>query len=403
MHRRRLLSAATALTGLGLAPSVVAQRPALMGVRQPEAMARIAAGGPTSLLGLDRSGSLWALSSSAEPLRLVEDLDVGVPLALGHGRIAARRKDGALWVRDTHGASVSDAPLLAPWAGLLVLPQAIIGLTPHADQIHLARWTPAADGAWRLAQRSALPVLPDARPFLADLDGRGDGGHIVVLAGPDGERYGHGVLGDAIEATRLVWLERQSLQVLREQRLETSEVWEDIAPRPVSLGAVTGLIVVRAGPQGAQMVLLEADRSDSQALRVAAEGPVLGQRNRWMSPIIAPGRPWLAVHTPHIGGVLHAYVREGDQLRPQRLRDGLSNHRIGSRELNLAVWSDSDWLWLPDQSGQRLLALHARDRWKTHHEQAFKARIAATVSYAAGRGLAVLLDDGQVYLGRLGG
>jgi hypothetical protein len=49
-----------------------------------------------------------------------------------------------------------------------------------------------------------------------DLEGRGGSGQVVVLGGPDTERYRHGVLGDAIEATRLSYLERHSRQVIRQ-------------------------------------------------------------------------------------------------------------------------------------------------------------------------------------------
>ena len=49
-----------------------------------------------------------------------------------------------------------------------------------------------------------------------------------------------------------------------------------------------------------------------------------------MSPITV-GPQWLAVHTPHIGGVLHEYTLSGDGLVARRIRADLSNHRIGSR------------------------------------------------------------------------
>ena len=86
-----------------------------------------------------------------------------------------------------------------------------------------------------MVARSQEALLPDARPLQADLDGRGDGGHIVVLASPDAQRYRHGVLGDAVEATRVLWLERHGLSVLRALTLPAPHVFEDIAPRPVAL------------------------------------------------------------------------------------------------------------------------------------------------------------------------
>ena len=130
-------------------------------------------------------------------------------------------------------------PARGPLAALTVLPLAVIAVSANGH--HLIRLEPdgrrsSGDGsAWAEVARSAQPVLPDARPVLADLEGRGDGGHVAVLAGPDGRRYRHGVLGDAIEATRMLWLERHSLQLLRELVLPAPHVMEDIAPRPVAM------------------------------------------------------------------------------------------------------------------------------------------------------------------------
>ena len=46
----------------------------------------------------------------------------------------------------------------------------------------------------------------------------------------------------------------------------------------------------------------------------------------------------LAVHTPHIGGVLHEYRVDGDPPRRRAVEHDVSTHRIGSRETDLAVW-----------------------------------------------------------------
>ena len=72
-------------------------------------------------------------------------------------------------------------------------------------------------------------------------------------------------------------------------------------------------------------------------LRVAAAGAAIGTRNRWMSPS-TDGQHIVAVHTPHLGGVLHRYRREGERLTATRLLDGLSNHAIGSHELDVSAW-----------------------------------------------------------------
>ena len=102
-----------------------------------------------------------------------------------------------------------------------------------AGSHHVLRFEPDASQAWAVVARSAEAVLPDARPLQADLDARGDGGHLVLLAGPDSPRYLHGVLGDGVEATRLLWLERHGLALMRELVLPVPDVLEDIAPRLV--------------------------------------------------------------------------------------------------------------------------------------------------------------------------
>ena len=89
---------------------------------------------------------------------------------------------------------------LAPHAGLLVLQLAVLGVAAAGHR--LLRFEPADGGRWHAVARSPEALLPDARPLQAELDGRGDGGHIVMLAGPDAQRYRHGVLGDAVEAAR---------------------------------------------------------------------------------------------------------------------------------------------------------------------------------------------------------
>lgn len=404
------LAAAALGPGLRLAraqpqPGVVLREP-----RLPPAtpMAQLHAGGPTGLLAVARDGGLWALSlQQAEPRRLGGHLDPHTPLASGHGRLAARSADGALWLLEgpadtarVHG----DAPL-APHAGLLVLRLAVLGVA--ADDHHLVRHERAPDGRWRPVARSAEPVLPDARPLQADLDGRGDGGHVVVLAGPDAQRYRHAVLGDAVEATRVLWLERHDLRPMRTLALPAPHVFEDIAPRPVALpgrpgaaGAAVGLLTVRSGPQGGQLALVSADPAQPGLLQLAALGEPVGGFHRWLAPT-TDGRQLAAVHTPHIGGVLHVYTQAGDTLVRRRLKADVSTHAIGSRETDLAVWLGGSLL-LPSQDGHRLLRMRAGPGWAEEGEVPLPARLVQATSLAAEPAWAGLLADGRVLLGRLG-
>ena len=401
MRRRSSLATLGALGAacIGWPARVSAREPGLQALNAPGPVAQVAAGGPTGLLAVGASGALWALpAGGGSATRLADAIDPDTPLAVGHGRIAARRQDGALWVLQAGGAGVSAARALAPAAGLLVLPLAVIGVQAQGAQHRVVRLEPSGAATWAPVARSTVDVLPDARPLQADVDGSGDGGHVVVLAGPDDQRYRHGVLGDAIEATRVCVLERHGLELMRQLVLPPPHVFEDIAPRRVPLGSRDGLLAVRAGPQGAQLVLVDADPAAPAALRIAASGAPLGTANRWLSPT-TDGRRWMAVHTPHIGGVLHEYRRDGAVLAAARVADGMSNHAIGSRRLDLSAWQ-GPWLLVPDQARRRLLLLDSRDGWRQVHAWALASRVVDTVSLGDERGVAVLMEDGGVVIVR---
>ncbi len=390
LRRRQLLALGALLSAAAPAQAAWAAR----NIAAEEPLRQIRAGGPSGLLAVGASGALWALSASgAAASRLADGLDPLTPLASGHGRIAARHADGGLGV--WQGGAVQRGPrdALAPQAGLLVLPLAVVGVAAGSHQV--LRFEPGASQAWAVVARSAEAVLPDARPLQADLDARGDGGHLVLLAGPDSQRYTHGVLGDGVEATRLLWLERYSLALLRELVLPAPDVLEDIAPRVVALGRGSALLTVRSGPQGSQLGLVAASATQPRQLQWAALGDALGSPNRWLAPS-TDGTRMLAVHTPHIGGVLHEYRVEGTRLVGRAVAHNVSTHRIGSRELDLAVWLGPR-LVLPQQNGLALRVLDAGAAWAEVATVALPARVAMTAALPGEQGVAALLDDGRVF------
>jgi hypothetical protein len=355
---RRALLAAAAWAAGWQGRGALAQAPAappLQVVPVPVPLAHITPEGAHTLVAVSTTGTLLrGPAADGTWQSLGQGLDPGTPAAVGHGRIAARSAEGGLWLHEGGRATLSPGLALAPAAGLLVLPLAVIAVQLWRGAAHLVRLEPEGSGRWAVVARSAEPVLPDARPLQVDLDGRGDGGHIVVLAGPDTQRYTHGVLGDAVEATQVLWLERHSLQPLRSLLLPSPWVLEDIAPRVLGLaGGGTGLISVRAGPEGGQLVLLVADPAGSDRIVLQALGDPVGGRHRWLAPS-TDGRTLLAVHTPHIGGVLHRYTVQDGQLPRERLMGGVSTHRIGSRETDLALWQRGSLL-LPTQDRRTLL------------------------------------------------
>ncbi len=120
-------------------------------------------------------------------------------------------------------------------------------------------------------------------------------------------------------------------------------------------------------------------------MRIAARGPALGMANRGLSPI-TDGRHWLAFHTPHIGGLLHVYRKDGDALLARRLEGHVSNHCIGSRLLDMSVWQGQRLL-IPDQSGRRLLLLDADSDWRVVGKDRLSSRVTAMIGLgASGRG-----------------
>lgn len=370
----------------------------------PEALNRIQAGGPTGLLGVGPTGQLWALSTSGKAAqRLAGGLDPFTRIATGHGRLAARGADGGLWVWEDGRASMLASASLAADAGLLVLPQAVVAVVhdasadPPGARQHLVRFEPGPGPTWRATARSTEALLPDARPVLVDLDDRGDGGHIAVLAGPDDRRYRHGVLGDAVEATRVLWLERHGLQALRSFTLAAPHVFEDIELRPVRVPDARGkmgLLTVRSGPEGGQLALLTADPQQPERLRLAALGDAVGGFHRWLAPT-TQGSHLVAVHTPHIGGVLHVYRLVDQRLTRRFLMPDVSTHAIGSRETDLAVWLQ-DGLVLPSQDGRQLLMLDPSADWAERATVALPGRVVMTTAIDEGSGVAVLLADGRV-------
>ena len=347
--RRRLLGAVAALgLGLRLGRARAAAPSPLHALPAPEALAQLHPHPDGGWLAIGTSGRLWLLGVGTPPRALAEGLDPATPLATGHGRIAARRADGRLWVGGSAGDGGESDVAVNRHAGLLVLPLAIIAIAGDAADARVLRLEPGAAGRWQVVARSQDTVLPDARPLQADLDGRGDGGHIVVLGGPDAQRYAHAVLGDGVEATRVLLLERHGLQPLRTLDLPAPQVLEDIAPRPWA----GGLVSMLSDSQGARLVCIEVDAGNPAALKIAASGPPIGTRHRWMAAS-TDGQRLVAVHMPHLSGVLTAYRRSGDRLIGQALASGLSNHAIGTRELDVSAWHDGQFL-VPDAASRRL-------------------------------------------------
>ncbi len=388
-----LLARTPALAASGTTPVVTTAMAA------PQPIAQVRTSGAGELFAVSTTGTLWQLGPrDAAWARLADDLDPASSMASGHGRIAARHAQGGLWVRADGRATIAPEARLAPHAGLCMLPFGIIGVTEVAGRAHVKRFVPDRDENWRESARGTQNVLPDARPIQVDLDSgqSDDNGQIVVLAGPDDTRYTHGALGDAIECTRVLYLERHGLQVQRSLTLPPPYVLEDIAPRPIAWRGGRGLLTMRSGPQGSQLAVITASRSRGDMLEIAALGAPIGAANRWMAAS-TDGIRLVAVHTPHIGGVLHEYLPEGDTLRSRVIAPGLTNHRNGTRELDLAAWVDG-MLLVPAQDRHSLRCFDANRQWGPCPAVPLPGRVTATAAWSWRNrvGVVVLLGDGQL-------
>ena len=396
VHRRRALLAVLATAACPSPALAAGQLEATLRVLPfADPIDQVAAGEGGALLAVGRDGALWRWHAADDRIRqLADSIDPASPLASADGRIVGLRVDGTLFVLDGDRAAPAGNLALAPQSGLLLLPDAIVGVEAASEGHRAVRFEAAgAASVWRPVARGPVGLLPDARPVRANIDGRRGAGQIALLAGPDAERYPHGVLGDAIEATRLGTLDDR-LGLVRELALPHPHVFEDIAPRRVRRGDADALLTIVSGPAGSQLVLVGADPEARGAMVVLARGEPIGTRFRWLAPS-TDGHHLLAVHTPHLGGVLHAYTQEGERLVGRRLTADVSNHRIGSRTLDIGTWTNGA-VWLPDQARTHMRRFDAQRDWAETGGVTLPSAAQASVSLDAEGRYAVLLADGRV-------
>jgi hypothetical protein len=166
----------------------------------------------------------------------------------------------------------------------------------------------------------------------------------VILAAEYSEptrRYPHAVLGDDIEWGALnVTVDmcpgceaRDVRSVLI--RLPQHRVFEDTEPRIVDLegnGFPSVVVVESDADQGARLAIYTQEGFQTGT-------PFIGRRNRWLAPIGAgdldgDGAVELAyIDRPHLAKTLLVWRYQKGALRQVASQTGLTNHRIGERDI----------------------------------------------------------------------
>lgn len=233
----------------------------------------------------------------------------------------------------------------------------------------------AVKWAYGVALGSVLSMLAGASPGSAETLRRLPDGEVAragaltaYLIDPT-TRYAHGVLGDAIEAGGFA-VERGGRRLV--YRLGQDAVFEDRRVRLVDIdgdGAAEALVVKSYLNRGAALAVYKL-RGD--AIAPLAESAAIGTPNRWLNPAGVADfsgsgeRLVAAVITPHLAGSLRLYRLAGGALAEVARLDGVTNHILGSRDLDLARIADIDRdgvpeIVLPTLDRTALVAVGLRD------------------------------------------
>ncbi len=278
----------------------------------------------------------------------------------------------------------------------------------------------ARDAAAELVSDDAGPQLSPAivadPGMLADGEITTGSGRVRAawLTGPT-EIYGHGILGDRVEATGFRVVDRDGKRY--DLGLDQRSVFEDLRVRLVDLtgDGADEFVVIRSTLDGG--AALAVYRLGETGIEPVAESLAIGQPNRWLNPAGAAdfdgdGVVEIAhVETPHIGGVLRVYELGGEGLKLEHSAAGFSNHAIGSRVLDMSAVVD--WnadgvpdLALPDAARRRMRIVTLAggafaDLAEIPHDARIATAVIATDLDADGAPELVYgLDDGTIVLAR---
>jgi hypothetical protein len=204
-----------------------------------------------------------------------------------------------------------------------------------------------------------IDALPDAAILFDETE------RLLILSGRTRE-YKHGILGDTVEARGVTLIStfpevswQRIVELRRGSVIEgTAPIWGDLDGD----GEREIILTISDRKAGSRFAVFRNDGSP------VASGPSVGTGFRWRHQIAVAafgpaGEIELAgVRTPHIGGVVEFFRLEGNSLKRTAHLSGYSSHRIGSRNLDMAVAGDFDGdgsveLIVPNQSFTSLAAI----------------------------------------------
>lgn len=353
-------------------------------------------GTPAWVVGVPtRGGTVWvvALESGAlvsvaapggEPEQFGE-LPAGAPPAL-----AISPEGNPTLVR---AASRWGAPATHP----VLLPDLRVAWVESDGSLHIE----GADG------EIAVPVdaLPDSRILVDDR-------RLLLVTGAT-VRYGHGVLGDAIEGGSLTIVDSVSGEIETVISVPAPAVFEGATVIWTDLdrdGVREIIATVSDAGCGARLVVFD------EAGNLLARGPAVGRGDRWRHQIaVAPFGPageleLVDVLTPHIGGVVEFYRLTDGRLEVVAQLSGFRSHTLGSRNLDMGLAADADGdghveLVVPGQDLRELAGIRRSEAgaavvWRVPLDGVMATNLGAAVSPDGSISFAVGRTDGVLRIWR---
>jgi hypothetical protein len=244
-------------------------------------------------------------------------------------------------------------------------------------------------------QRLSIDALPAAR-LLVD-----EGDRLLVLNKPTA-RYGHGVLGDALEAAGVVLVATEpQLRVVSQLDFAPPLVAEGIMPLWVDFdgdGQRDIIVTLSDEARGARVAVFAEDGTPLGAGSAFSRG-FLWRHQLVFATFAGDGVGELAVvRTPHIGGVVEFYRARAGQMEVVAQLDGYTSHIIATCNLDIALAGDFDGddileLLLPNQALTHLGAV-SRTSFGARLDWQVEIGGRATTNLAA-----LELDDGRLLVG----